>query len=163
MDLDDNNRIADFLHLAIDQEIQAVGEGDREDTSWQEMFRGAKFDAGLITLADGRGIRVSAIVLSKALMIKRRLAEAREGIMDFTMEHVQAYCLDPERKKKWNNEVFRPFYIPLSRIMGDKAEDADVEAGEDKAIDLMKKIQAKVEELDLVNIAEGLTDMADVK
>jgi len=154
----DEEQIGDFLDMAIDQEVQATGEDDARG-AWSDLFDGARFDDGVVFLKDGRGIRISAILMSKALMIKKQLSEAREEIFTFTMAHVQAYCSDSERKKKWDSEVLRPLYVPLHKIMGDDAEDAAVEAGYDEAIELMKKIQAKVEELDLVNIAEGLTEL----
>ena len=148
----DEEKLADFLDMAVDQEVQAIGEDDTRGP-WADLLDGAKFEDGFMALKDGRGVRISAFLISRAMMIKKRLSEAREGIFKFTMAHVNAYCSDPERKKKWDSEVLRPFYIPLSKIMGDKAEEADTEAGEEEAIELMEKIQAKTEELDLVNIA----------
>ncbi len=157
----DEEQIGDFLDMAIDQEVQATGE-DEGRGSWSDLFDGSRFDDGVVYLKDGRGIRVSAILMSKALMLRRRLAEIREETFKFTMADVQAYCLNPERKKKWDSEIFRPLYVPLHKIMGDKAEDEAVEAGFDQAIELMKQIQAKVEELDLVNVVANMINMADV-
>ena len=158
----DEEKIEDFLNLAIDQELQAIYERGLENVSWGDLLNCAKLEDGVLILQDGRGIRISAILMSKALMLRRRLATIREETFKFTMADVQAYCLDPERKKRWDREVLRPLYVPLHKIMGDKAEDEAVEAGFDEAIALMKQIQAKIEELDLVNIAEGLIDTADV-
>jgi hypothetical protein len=52
------NKIRDFLDLAIDQELQAIGEEDRQDCSWTDLLKGATFDGGGLVLEDGRRFQI---------------------------------------------------------------------------------------------------------
>lgn len=159
--MNEYEQVTAFLDMAIDQELQAIGDETRSDVPWADLLEGAQFDGLRLSLSDGTGFRIALVHIDKTAMLRIKLAEVKNATLKFTMADVQAYCLDPERKKKWNSEVLRPLYVPLSKIMGDDAEVEDHEAAYTEAVDLLHKIQAKAEELDVVNIAAGLTDMAD--
>lgn len=145
-----SEQITDFLRLAIDQELEAIGEEGREDVSWVGLLKGARFDGDMIYLADGTGFQINIIAYDKAAVMRKRLAMAKNEILKFTMKDVQAYCADPECRKKWESKVLRPLYVPLHKIMHEgETKEEDVEAKYEEAVDLMDKIQAKAEEFKL--------------
>lgn len=61
-------QIRAFLNLAIDQELQAVGEEERPDAVWNDLLDGAEFldpegdgthlEDGELILSDGRRFRI---------------------------------------------------------------------------------------------------------
>jgi hypothetical protein len=62
-------QIRAFLNLAIDQELQATGEGDRPGAVWEELLEDAEYldpegdgtfpEDGELILNDGRRFRIS--------------------------------------------------------------------------------------------------------
>jgi hypothetical protein len=156
--MNDFEKVQAFLDMAIDQELQAIGEDTRDDVPWADLLEGARFDGLRLSLSDGSGFRIALVHIDKTAMLRIKLGEVREAILKFTMDDVQAYCLDPERKKKWG-QVVRTLYAPLHKIMKDDAQIEDHEAAYVEGVDLLNKIQAKADELDIVNIARGLSSL----
>jgi hypothetical protein len=142
-----SEQITSFLRMAIDQELEALGEEGRGDVSWVGLLEGAKASEDMIYLADGTGFQISIIAYDKAAVMRQRLRLVKNETFKFTMRDIQVYCSDPERKKKWDSEIARPLYFQLHKIMEGQTEEKDVEVKYDEAIALINKIQAKAEEL----------------
>jgi hypothetical protein len=52
------DQIRAFLNLAIDQELQALGDGERPEVDWAELLEGAKLLGNRLVLKDGRSFEI---------------------------------------------------------------------------------------------------------